>query len=138
MKYKTTYDRRSQDMDFQVGDWVLVRSPQDESGKMRKLARPWHGPYRVISKNDPDITAVKVYAPQDGQVQVHQSCVVHCPPEFPDGYHWYGNRRSSPGRPPKWVDKLQGTIAPTADTQEAVPENREPLGTDEGGLSMVS
>ena len=98
---------------YQVGDWILIRFPQDETGIMRKLSRPWHGPYRVVDKRDPDITAVKVYAPQDGQIQVHQSRVVHCPCELPAGFYWYGGRRSSPGRPPRWVDKLlQGTIAP--------------------------
>ena len=114
-KYKASYDRRSRDMDYQIGDWVLVRFPQDETGRMRKLSRPWHGPYLVIDKRDPDITVVKVYTSQDGRIQVHQSRVVWCPPELPAGFYWYGSRRSTPGHPPRWVDKLlQGTIPPTA------------------------
>ena len=121
--YKTAYDRRSRDIMCQVGDWILIRFPQDETGRMRKLSRPWHGPYRVVDKSEPDITAVKVYAPQDGQIKVHQSRVVHCPCELPAGFYWYGGRRSSPGRPPRWVDKLlQGTIAPTASRSEDEPE----------------
>ena len=41
--------------------------------------------------------------------------VVWCPPELPAGFYWYGSRRSTPGRPPRWVDKLlQETIPPTA------------------------
>ena len=121
LKYKSSYDRRSRDVNFQMGDWVLVKFPQDETGRLRKLSRPWHGPYRVIDKHDPDITVVKVYTPQDGQIQVHQSRVVRCPPELPAGFYWYGSRRSSPGRPPKWVDKLlQGTTSTTADSPEPV------------------
>ena len=74
---------------------------------MRKLSRPWHGPYRVIDKRDPDIAVVKVYTSQDGPIQVHQSRVVWCPPELPARFYCYGSRRSTPGRPP-------GTIPPTA------------------------
>jgi hypothetical protein len=42
-----------------------VKFPQEEVGKLRKLSRPWHGPYRVISHTDPDVTVVRVYSPQD-------------------------------------------------------------------------
>ena len=104
-KYKGVYDRSSRVADYKLGDWVLVKFPQDETGRMRKLSRPWHGPYRVIDRRDPDVTVVKVYAPQDGQIQVHQNRVSRCPPELPSGFFWYGSRRSGPGRPPKWVDR---------------------------------
>ena len=29
------------------------------------MSRPWHGPYRVLSSNDPDVTVVNVYLPKD-------------------------------------------------------------------------
>ena len=106
VKYKAAYDRKATPMHYQVGDWVLVKFPQEETGKHRKLSRPWHGPYRIVSWRDPDVTVVKVYASQDGQLQVHQSRVAPCPSGFPAGYFWYGSRRHSPGRPPKWVQKL--------------------------------
>ena len=81
---------------------------------MRKLSRPWHGPYRVVDKRDPDITVVKIYVPQDDPIQVHQSRVAPCPPELPAGFYWYGKKRFCPGRLPRWVDQLlQGNIAPT-------------------------
>ena len=105
-KYKAAYDKKSSPVSYGLGDWVLVKFPQDETGQNRKLSHPWHGPYRVIEKRDPDVTVVKVYAPQDGQIQVHQSRVSRCPPGFPAGFFWYGGRRSGPGRPPKWVDQL--------------------------------
>lgn len=124
LKYTSSYDRRSCDVNFQMGDWVLVKFPQDETGRLRKLSCPWHGPYRVIDKHDSDITVVKVYAPQDGQIQVHQSRVVRCPPGLPAGFYWYGSRHSSPGRPPKWVDKLlQGTTSTTANGPELVNQS---------------
>ena len=72
-RYKGSYDKSSHVADYKLGDWVLVRFPQDETGKQRKLSRPWHGPYRIVERRDPDVTVVKVYAPQDGQIQVHQT-----------------------------------------------------------------
>ena len=53
-----------------------------------------------------DITAVKVYYPKEGTIQIHMNRVVKCPLRFPPGYCWYGNKRRGPGRPHKWIDKL--------------------------------
>jgi hypothetical protein len=118
-RYKKLYDRSSREVDYQLGDWVFVRFPQDETGRQRKLSRPWHGPYRIVERRDPDVTVVKVYAPQDGHIQIHQDRVTPCPPELPSGFFWYGDKRSKLGRPPKWVDKLlQGTLSESA---EVVP-----------------
>lgn len=58
-------DAESRVNQCKIGDWVLVWFPQEETGKLRKLSRPWHGPYRVIERSDPDLTVVKVYAPDD-------------------------------------------------------------------------
>jgi hypothetical protein len=97
--YKKTYDRR--ETDYKLGDWVLVRFPQEETGRMQNLPRPWNGPYRVVDRQELDLTVVKVCSPQDGQIQVHQNRVAPCPPEPPSGFFWYGTRRARPGRPPK-------------------------------------
>ena len=56
---------------FLLGDWVLVRFPQEDSGRQRKLSRPpWHGPYRIAEVNNPDVTVVPVYFPEE---RVHPS-----------------------------------------------------------------
>ena len=106
MRYKKQYDRDTRKPDLRLGEWVLVRFPQDESGRLRKLSRPWHGPYRIVQIQDPDVTVSKVYHPQHGEICVHQSRVCKCPIEFPAGYYWYGGKRKGPGRPPKWVDEF--------------------------------
>ena len=49
-----------------MGEWVLIRFPHEETGRLRKLSRPWHGPYKITEENDPDVTAVKVYFPEEG------------------------------------------------------------------------
>ena len=68
--YKKAYDQHARPT---VGDWILIRFPQDETGKDLKLSRPciWHGPYRVLSCSDTDVVADKVYFPDDGIIQVH-------------------------------------------------------------------
>ena len=104
--YKAQYDKRSKPADYKLGDWVMIRFPHEESGKQRKLSRPWHGPYRIIQRNDPDITAVKVYFPNETQIQVHQTRVCFAPTQLPPGFYWYGGSRRSPGRVPKWLCRL--------------------------------
>ena len=44
-KYKRQHDKKAVQRRYRLGDWVLVRFPQDESGKNRKLSRPWLEPY---------------------------------------------------------------------------------------------
>ena len=46
-RYKKYYDRKTTPNTVWKTDWVMIRFPQDETGKERKLSRPWHGPYRV-------------------------------------------------------------------------------------------
>ena len=74
--------------------------------KLRKLARPWHGPYRVTEVNEPDINVSNMYHPKKETIKIHQSRVKHCPVDFPAGFYWYGGKRKGPGRPPKWVEQL--------------------------------
>ena len=83
----------------------MIYFPQDETGKSRKLSHPWHGPYRIISRDDPDITVTKIYFPDDPSLQVHQSRAQHCPPSLPSEFYWYGAKRSRPGRPSKKILK---------------------------------
>ena len=105
-KHKKAYDRKSTSSTFKVGDWVLVKFSQEESGRMRKRSRPWHGPYRVMTHEEPDITADKVYFPEDKTIRVRLSWVAPCPTELPPCFYWYGIKRHSPGRPPKWLQRL--------------------------------
>ena len=84
---KDQYNRHTNSSKLRAGDWILIHFPQDETGKYRKLSRPWHGPYRIISRNDPDVTAVKIFFPSDPPVQVHQSRVNRCPPSFPNDFY---------------------------------------------------
>ena len=72
-KYKQQYDKKATTPKFCVGVWILVYFPQDETGKYRKLSQPRHSLYRIVSHDDPDVTVIKMYFPDDPQIQVHQS-----------------------------------------------------------------
>ena len=82
-RQKAQYDKQAVSPKLKVGDWVLIYFPEDETGKLRKLSRPWRGPYHIINRNDPDISAKKLFFPEDPAIQVHQSRVQKCPSSFP-------------------------------------------------------
>ena len=139
--YKQQHDKKATTSKFNVGEWVLVYFPQDDVGKMRKLSQPWHGPYRVISRNDPDVTVKKIYFPDDAPIQVHQSRVQQCPELFPQGFYWYGRKRHGPGHPPKSVQKkLKQITTAVQDQPAAINPLAEMIATDdsddEGSPSM--
>ena len=58
----------------------------------------------VVARKDPDLTATKVYFPQEGQVQVHQQRVTSSPPALVAGYYWYGPKKHSSGKVPQWIE----------------------------------
>ena len=78
-RQKAQYDKCAVSPKLKVGDWVPIYFPEDETGKFCKFSRPWHGPYRVISRSDPDISAKKLFFPEVPAIQVHQSRVRKCP-----------------------------------------------------------
>lgn len=107
-KYKRQYDRihKCSPVPYKEGDWILIRFPHEESGKMRKLSRPWHGPYRVFEVTAMGVSAERVYTSKSDPIHVHLYRVSKCPPNFPAGNYWYGDSRNGPGRPPKWINRL--------------------------------
>ena len=126
-RYKRQYDKTATTPRYKVGDWVFVYFPSEETGRLRKLSQPWRGPFRIISRDDPDVTVVKVYFPDDPPLQVHQLRVKSCPMSFPCAYYWYGNKRSKPGRPPKWVENFmkQPKLKITGELTETIPAKKK-------------
>ena len=55
-QYKKHYDSKATSK-------FSLKFPQKESGCQRKLSRPRHGPYRIISQYDPDLPMQQVYFP---------------------------------------------------------------------------
>ena len=81
-QYKQQYDKKATTPKFCVGDWVIVCFPQDQTRKHQKLSQAWHSLYTIISHDDQDVTVIKMYSPEDPQVQVHQSRVQMCSDSF--------------------------------------------------------
>ena len=84
-RYKTQYNRNSTNYQYRVGDWVLIRFPSDETGKQRKLSRSWHGPYRVMTINNTNLMATKVYFPCEDTIKVHRALAKPCSEGFMAG-----------------------------------------------------
>ena len=53
---------------------------------MRKLSRPWHGPYHITKINGQNVSALKVYHPQKEGITVHQSRAKHYPINFQQAF----------------------------------------------------
>jgi hypothetical protein len=50
---KSYYDKKRQDMRFNVGDQVMLYSPNRKVGRATKLLHLWNGPYKVIRVKTP-------------------------------------------------------------------------------------
>ena len=61
---------------------TMVKFPQEEQGKLRKLSHAWHGPYRRVACSYPNVSVTKVHYPKEGAIPVHQERVCFCPPEL--------------------------------------------------------
>ena len=133
-KSKDHYDKTSRTHMHRRGDWVIVKFPGDETGKNRKLSQPWHGPYRVLSLDEPNMMVQKVYRKQDEPVLVHQSRVTPCPGDLPPGYYWYGRKHCSPGRSPCWIESLSHVESQVSEpaasvvSGDSMPGHGPPLG----------
>ena len=120
--YKHYYDIKTEQQNLKVGDLMVVCFPHEEQGKLR---RPWHGPYRVVSRDDPDVTVVKMYFPQEPAIQIHQTRVCPCPVGFPPGYYWYGRKQHSSG-PPSWVEDVLERCLPAELEAEPTDSMEQP------------
>ena len=86
----------------------------EESGCIRKLSRPWHGPFK--SQEDPDVTVATVCFPGDAPIRVHHNRVPYCPKELPAVCLWYSGKRKGKGKLPNWVEKLlHGKYEPSSE-----------------------
>ena len=81
--------------------------------------------YRITALTQTDVTAVKVYYPKEGTIQVHINRDVKCPSGFPPGYFWYSTKRHGPGCPPKWIVKKSTTPGEVSDDSNEEQSNSD-------------
>ncbi len=90
-RQKFQYDKKARVPKYKVGDWAMVFMPQETQGKLRKLALPYHGPYRIIELTPNGATVRPVDKPTMEPILVNLDRVTLCYTELP-GVSWLGPR----------------------------------------------
>ena len=88
-RQKRQYDKRSKELDLKIGDRVMVYTPQEKKGKSRKVARPYFGPYHVLSVTPSNVEVRLVDKPAEPSIFVSLDRVRACYPELGD-ISWSG------------------------------------------------
>ena len=94
-KQKEFYDRAAESPKYRLGDRVMVYMPGDVAGKDWKLARPYHGPYRIISVTPTNAEVQLIEKPSDPTLFVALNRLRKCYPEIPPNASWTGRNRKS-------------------------------------------
>ena len=94
VRQKTAYDRGAKTMNYRVGDRVMVHMPHVSTGKTAKLARPYFGPYRVLSLTSTNAEVRLVDKPDDASIFVSLDRVRPRYEELPDrSWSGYSSKR---------------------------------------------
>ena len=83
-RQKVGYDRKAREPDFAVGERVFLLKPSEMTGASRKFARPFHGPYRIVTLEPNNASIRRVDRPQDEPILVALQRLRRCPDEVPD------------------------------------------------------
>ena len=113
-KQKEFYDRHSGDNEFKVGERVMVYMPGDVTGKDWKLARPYHGPFRIATITPTNAEVVLIEKPSDPPLFVSISRLRRCYPEMSDT-SWTGRKRGRKSKchsSPRVKRREQGSTTP--------------------------
>ena len=78
---------------YKVGERVMVYMPTDVAGKERKLARPYHGPYRIVALTPTNAEVKLVDVVDDPSIFVALDRLCQCYPEIPNT-SWTGRRKT--------------------------------------------
>ena len=103
-KQKEYYDRHATPQNIAKGERVFVYMPAAKSGPAWKLARPYHGPYRVVKAMEGGVEVVPVDRPQDIPIRVSAQRIRRCPAELNDQFY--------PRRAPSSVQQQAPAVTP--------------------------
>ena len=128
-RQKDYYDKTVKPPNFQVGDRVFLFKPADKTGPLRKFARPYHGPFRVIEMDVNTARIRRVDKPEEDTILVAVDRLRRCPSEVPDAF-WPPakprGRKKKDTPPVRTKDDQPTSNAPTSDeTTEAVTASDE-------------
>ena len=102
-RQKTQYDKKTCDTNLKVGDRVMVLMPSEAKGEKRKLARPFHGPFRVLTVTPTNAEVRLVDDPKAASIFVALDRVRLCYPEQAD-ITWTGRSKRRMVTPSKAPD----------------------------------
>ena len=122
---KRMYDRGASELKLKIGDRVLVHMPHEVRGNAWKFARPFHGPYRVVSLTPTNAEVRLVDQPNDDSIFVSLNRVRRCYDELPN-VSWSGKQSSKRRRSKaKQTDsKPTGTSPPQAEYSGPMTRSR--------------
>ena len=83
---KRYHDQLARPPKFTIGNWVFLFKPAEKIGENRKLARPYHGPYRIVDMSTNTAYVRRVDKPQEEPILVALDCLRGCPEEVPDEF----------------------------------------------------
>ena len=84
MQQKWHHDARARSTTFAEGEHVFAYMPAAKSGMDYKLARPFHGPYRVVHVVDNGVEVRPVDQPHATPTHMALNRIRRCPVEMPD------------------------------------------------------
>ena len=90
-RQKVQHDKKARVIPLKIGDRVMVFMPSETTGKQRKLALPYHGPYRVVDVADNTVSVRPVDKPDKLPMLVNMERVTKCSDALPN-VSWLGPR----------------------------------------------
>ena len=76
---KANYDKKATDVPFRSGERVFLYKLAEKTGEARKLARPFHGPYRISEMDNNTATIFRVDRPEQEPLLVAIDRLRRCP-----------------------------------------------------------
>ena len=98
--------------------------PSSRTGELRKLAGPFHGPYRIISLDTNTAHVRRVDQPQDELILVAIDRLRRCPDELEEGC--WPPKATGRGRRKMRREAVQRTAGDTTPTPGETPQMTEP------------
>ena len=113
-RQKIYYDKKVKPPRFQVGDRVFLFKPADKTGHLRKFARPYHGPFRVMEMDSNTARIRRVDRPEEDTILVALDRLRYCPTEVSDTF-WPPSKRRSKKRDDMLLTDEVSTEVPAHD-----------------------
>ena len=83
-KQQKYHDKRVRMPKFAVGGRVFVYKPSTKTGKAYKFAKPFHGPYRILTLHEGAADVVLIERPEEASIRVPFERLRVCPEEIPE------------------------------------------------------